>query len=257
MTSNDQNSPPAMILQPPTVMAAAERRSPHKITVASLCCDADEANSSFTASTEDHQSYGLDVSSTSHAAPTQAKYYQLERPGLAATLPLPMFAQSRHPNGFGLATQASPSNYFDATRSLGAASDVMDSAGGSVLQADRSVDHDADLGVQPTAQTAYIGTLQRVLRPDRSSYTDEQRFFILYYRIVGELSWPEIEVELASFFNLRTKDALTSVYYRTRKIWGMDKVLDTDLHSIGDRNRIESEATRFSRGFLVDLGYFD
>ena len=171
-----------MILQPPTVMAAAERRSPHKITVASLCCDADEANSSFTASTEDHQSYGLNVSSTSHAAPTQAKYYQLERPGLAATLPLPMFAQSRHPNGFGLATQASPSNYFDATRSLGAASDVMDSTGGSVLQADRSVDHDADLGVQPTAQTAYIGTPQRVLRPDRSSYTDEQRFFILYCR---------------------------------------------------------------------------
>ena len=246
-----------MILQPPTVMAAAERRSPHKITVASICCDADEANSSFTASTEDHQSYGLDVSSTSHAAPTQAKYYQLERPGLAATLPLPMFAQSRHPNGFGLATQASPSNYFDATRSLGAASDVMDSTGGSVLQADRSVDHDADLGVQPTAQTAYIGTLQRVLRPDRSSYTDEQRFFILCNRIVGELSWPEIEVEFASFFNLRTKDALTSVYYRTRKIWGMDKVLDTDLHSIGDRNRIESEASRFSSDFLADLGYFD
>jgi hypothetical protein len=238
-------------------MAAAERRSPHKITVAFLCCDADEANSSFTASTEDHQSYGLKVSSTSHAAPTQANYYQLERPGLAATLPLPMFTQSRYPNGFGLATQASPSNYFDATRSLGAASDVMDSTGGSVLQADRSVDHDADLGVQPTAQTAYIGTLQRVLRPDRSSYTDEQRFFILYYRIVGELSWPEIEVEFASFFNLRTKDALTSVYYRTRKIWGMDKVLDTDLHSIGDRNRIESEASRFSSDFLADLGYFD
>jgi hypothetical protein len=246
-----------MILQPPTVMAAAECRSPHKITVASLCCDADEANSSFTASTEDHQSYGLNVSSTSYAAPTQAKYYQLERPGLAATLPLPMFAQSRYPNGFGLATQASPSNYFDATRSLGAASDVMDSTGGSVLQADRSVDQDADLGVQPTAQTAYIGTPQRVLRPDRSSYTDEQRFFILYYRIVGELSWPEIEVEIVSFFNLRTKDALTSVYYRTRKMWGMDKVLDTDLHSIGDRNRIESKASRFSSDFLADLGYFD
>jgi hypothetical protein len=37
----------------------------------------------------------------------------------------------------------------------------------------------------------------------------------------------------------------------------MDKVLDTDRHSLGDRNIIESEASRFSRDFLVDLGYFD
>ena len=62
---------------------------------------------------------------------------------------------------------------------------------------------------------------------------------------------------VCELLNLRTKDALTSVYYRTRKMWGMDKVLDTDLHSIGDRNRIESEASRFSSDFLADLGYFD
>jgi hypothetical protein len=79
----------------------------------------------------------------------------------------------------------------------------------------------------------------------------------MYYRIVRECSWSEIEVEFASFFDLRTKDAITSVYYRTRKIWGMDKVLETDLDSIDDRNRIESEASRFSRDFLVDLGYVD
>jgi hypothetical protein len=88
---------------------------------------------------------------------------------------------------------------------------------------------------------------------------DEQRFSIMYYRIVRERSWSEIEVEFefASFFDLRTKDAITSVYYRTRKMWGIDKVLDTDLHFMGDRNRIESEASRFSRDFLADLGYFD
>jgi hypothetical protein len=79
----------------------------------------------------------------------------------------------------------------------------------------------------------------------------------MYYRLVRELSWPGIEVEFARLFNLRTKDALTSVYYRTRKMWGMEKVLDTTLYSIGDRNRIESEACRFSRNFLVDLSYFD
>jgi hypothetical protein len=134
---------------------------------------------------------------------------------------------------------------------------VIDSTSGSVLQSNKSVDHDADLRVQATTQTAYTGSPQRVVRPARPSYTDEQRFFIMYYRIFREYLWSEIEVEFASFFDPRSKDAITSVYYRTRKMWGMDKVLDTDLHSMGDRNRIESEATRFSRGFLVDLGYFD
>jgi hypothetical protein len=136
---------------------------------------------------------------------------------------------------------------------------MIESTSGTVLQPNRSVDHDADLRVHPTTQTAHIESPPRVLRPARPSYTDEQRFSIMYYRIVRERSWSEIEVEFefASFFDLRTKDAITSVYYRTRKMWGIDKVLDTDLHFMGDRNRIESEASRFSRDFLADLDYFD
>jgi uncharacterized protein (DUF1501 family) len=51
-------------------MAAGERRNPYKIIVVSLCCDAEEANSVFTASTEDYQSYELKESSTLHTAPT-------------------------------------------------------------------------------------------------------------------------------------------------------------------------------------------
>ena len=79
----------------------------------------------------------------------------------------------------------------------------------------------------------------------------------MYYHIIREYSWPEIEDGFARLFNLRTKDAITSVYYRTHKMWVMEKVLETDLHSMSDRNRIESEASRFSRDFLADLGYFD
>jgi hypothetical protein len=81
-------------LQLPTFMAAGEHRSPYKITVASLCCDAVKANSAFTASTEDHRFYGLKASSTSHAASTRAKRHQLECPGLSVTLPLPLSAHS-------------------------------------------------------------------------------------------------------------------------------------------------------------------
>lgn len=36
----------------------------------------------------------------------------------------------------------------------------------------------------------------------------------MYYRIVREHSWSEIEVEFASFLDPRTKDTITSVYYR-------------------------------------------
>jgi hypothetical protein len=222
-----------MISQPPTSLAAGESRIHHKITVASLCCDPDEADSAFTAWTKNHQSCGLKASSTSHANLTRANYHQFERPGLVVTLPLPLPlplpAHSRYANGFGLATQPSPSSYFDTTEILGAACDVIDSTSGSVLQSNKSVDHDAGLRVQAATQTAYAGSPQRIVRPARPSYTDEQRFFIMYYRIVREHSWSEIEVKFASFFDLRTKDAITSVYYRTRKMWGMEKVLDTDL----------------------------
>jgi hypothetical protein len=104
MTSNNQKSRSAMISQLPTGLAAGDSRSHHKITVAFLCCNADEANSAFLAWTKDHQSYGPKASSTPHAVSTRPKCHQLERPRLAVTLPLPLSVHSQHPNVFGLAT---------------------------------------------------------------------------------------------------------------------------------------------------------
>jgi hypothetical protein len=172
MTSNSQNSSPAMILQPPTFMAAGERRSSHKITVASLCCDAVEANSAFTASTEDHRSYGLKASSTSHAASTRAQRHQLECPGLSVTLPLPLSAHSQYPNVFGLATQDSPFSCLDTIKIFSGASDVTDSSSSSVFHLNSAFDHDADLRVHPATQTAHAESPPRVLRPARPSYTN-------------------------------------------------------------------------------------
>jgi hypothetical protein len=37
----------------------------------------------------------------------------------------------------------------------------------------------------------------------------------------------------------------------------MNKVLDTDLYSMADCDRIESKTRRFSREFSVDISYFD
>jgi hypothetical protein len=257
MTSDSQNSPPDMTLQRSNVMTAGERRIHCKITVASLCCDAVEADSAFTASTEDHQSYGLKASSTLHAAPTRPKHRQFECPGLVVTLPLPLSAHSHHPNVFEPATQDSPPSCPNTTKILSGARDVTDLASSSVPHPNRAFDHDTDLRLHPATQTAHAGSPQRILRPARPSYTHEQRFSIMYYRIVREYSWPEIEDEFARLFNLRTKDALTSVYYRIRKMWGMEKILGTDLRTTSERSRVESEASRFSRDFLMDLGYFD
>lgn len=80
----------------------------------------------------------------------------------------------------------------------------------------------------------------------------------MHHRIVKEQSWPEIEDAFARFFNLRTKDGLTSVYYRIRKSWGMEEVLKTGPDgSMGDRRKVDEKATMFSRDFLGRLGWFD
>jgi hypothetical protein len=111
---------------------------------------------------------------------------------------------------------------------------------------------------QPTRASMRAELQPRVLRLARPSYNEEQKFFIMYYRVIKELSWPEIEDKFASFFNLRTKDGLTSVYYRIRKKWGMERVLKTGPDgSTGDRGKVETKAAHFSREFLTNLGYFD
>jgi hypothetical protein len=94
----------------------------------------------------------------------------------------------------------------------------------------------------------------RIPRPARPSYNEEQKFFIMYYRVIKKLSWPAIEDKFASFFKTRTKDGLTSVYYRIRKKWGMEEVLKT---APDDRSKVKTRAAHFSSDFLTDLGYFD
>jgi hypothetical protein len=79
----------------------------------------------------------------------------------------------------------------------------------------------------------------------------------MYRRIINELSWPEIEVKFASFFKLRSRDGLTSVYYRIRKDWGMKEVLKSQSHSVDDRKKVKERAAHFSRDFLADVGFFD
>lgn len=91
----------------------------------------------------------------------------------------------------------------------------------------------------------------------RPCYNEEQKFFIMYYRLVERFSWPEIEERFAILFNLRSKDGLTSAYYRIRRSWGMEQVLKNRARPEDDLSTIERKASRFSRAFLENIGYFD
>jgi hypothetical protein len=94
-------------------------------------------------------------------------------------------------------------------------------------------------------------------RSARPSYNEEQKFFIMYYRLVERLSWPEIEERFAKLFKLRSKNGLTSVYYRIRRSWGMEQVLENLARPENDLSIVESRASRFPRAFLDNIGYFD
>jgi hypothetical protein len=59
-------------------------------------------------------------------------------------------------------------------------------------------------------------------RPLRLPHTEEQKFFIMYHRIIKELSWSEIKDKYASSFDSRSEDGLTSGYYRIRDSWNME-----------------------------------
>jgi hypothetical protein len=97
-----------------------------------------------------------------------------------------------------------------------------------------------------------------VTRPARPSYTEEQRFFIMYHHVIQKLAWNKIEQKYAKFFDQRTVPALTSVYYRIRKAWGMNKVTETAPEDhLNDCGKVNCKASDLSGEFLKQLGYSD
>jgi hypothetical protein len=95
-------------------------------------------------------------------------------------------------------------------------------------------------------------------RDARPSYGEEQKFFVMYIRVVKGLPWPKIEKAFSTLFGLRTQDGLTSVYYRIRMNWKMKEVKKTDLKAVSsDKNVVKRKATHFSTEFLTEVGYCD
>lgn len=109
----------------------------------------------------------------------------------------------------------------------------------------------------------------------RPVYTEEQKFFIMYARIILDKSWVDIEGQFAANFAHRSKDGITSMYYRIRKNWcarpyhtllsldadrscchrGLKDILKTGPDSyLEDKQTVLERASYFSEEFLVGIG---
>jgi hypothetical protein len=110
---------------------------------------------------------------------------------------------------------------------------------------------------KPRSDTSgVVEPVRRVPRPARPSYNQEQKFFIMYHRVIEEESWEKIGELFREFFSLRTKDGLNSVYYRIRHDWGMKSVMGTRTGDLGtDRLTVEEMTKTVSLDFLQKIGY--
>ena len=78
----------------------------------------------------------------------------------------------------------------------------------------------------------------------------------MYARIIKRMDWSEIEYEFARIFGQRTKGGLTSVYYRLRKLWGLEDVLRSGASSYEAEKRVvDRRALGFRADFLISIGY--
>ncbi|KAK0273422.1 hypothetical protein LTR35_001881 [Friedmanniomyces endolithicus] len=96
-------------------------------------------------------------------------------------------------------------------------------------------------------------------RAPRISYSEEQRFYIMYTRIVLCMSWQEIESGYAKLFGqdavgLRSRGGLTSVYYRIRKCWGLEEVLKAAPETVTDKLAVLRRAEWLPSDFLAKIG---
>jgi len=102
-----------------------------------------------------------------------------------------------------------------------------------------------------------LGQQRTRSRAPRPPYSKEQKFFIMYCRIVRNAQWHDIEDWFTTFFGLRTKSGLTSVYYRIRRAWNMKEITSTGSSTLeSDRDKVIAKANQCSESFLISLGTF-
>ncbi|GAB7336747.1 hypothetical protein MBLNU13_g10842t1 [Cladosporium sp. NU13] len=272
-------------------------RDSRKITVASLCHANEGAITTSTGPTEQRHFHDYGTPSPPDVIPICAQGYHLQRHDTTINLPSLLPAGSSSLDGSGLTNSHHRVGRLDTADDFNGTSNVTNTTEGALLHVNETIKHlskvdtstvqycngprktttsnppaspampgstnaihtyhGAGPRVQLTAQPTPNQSPQRIPRAARPPYTEEQKFFIMYQRIIRELSWPDIKDKFVYRFDVRSGDGLTSVYYRVRKDWGMKEVLETQTGSSSDRAIVKARANRFSRDFLKMLGYFN
>ena len=273
------------------------KRGNRKITVASLCHANEGTITTSTEATEQRHLHDYSTPSLPDMIPICAQGHHLQRLDTTIALPSHLPAISSSLDGSGLVTQHHRVGRLDTADDSNGTSNVIDITKGAPPHVNETTEHLSEVHtstvqhcngpgkttvssssasptisggtnavhtyhgagprVQLMAQPTPTQLPQRIHRAARPPYTEEQKFFIMYQRIVRELSWPDIENRFARHFNIRSGDGLTSVYYRVRKDWGMQEVLKTQVGSSSDRVIVEARANHFSGDVLEMLGYFN
>lgn len=282
---------------PFVVVAPGEGQSDCKITVASLCCDSGQAKTTWSEPNGQRHLHESETRSSPDVDPIWTRGRQFGCLDTTVTFPSLSSAGSSSFNGSALVSQLHYVARSNTTKDSNGTLNVISSTDGGLPHFDKRLDnicngntsigqrpagfaemaaavpsalftppgvtnaidmhHGAGLPVQPVAQSFQTQSPRCTFRTARPPYTEEQKFFIMYNRIIKELSWPEIEDKFESYFDARSGDGLMSVYYRVRKDWGMGKVLKTKPGSSSDRTKFEARVAYFSKDFLEKLGYFD
>jgi hypothetical protein len=100
----------------------------------------------------------------------------------------------------------------------------MGATGRGFVHTDRSLLADTEL----TRPRNFTSPTSKRSRSPRWSYTRDEKLFIMHARVIGNVSWQKISTIFEKIFGRKdSKDAiagLKSIYYRTRRDWGMDYV---------------------------------
>lgn len=161
-----------MMAQPPTLTNAAERQSHSRITVASLCCNADEAISTIAEPSKDYHPGGPRAFSPS-APPAQTTCRQLGHLALAATLPSLLSVNCQHHSGPGFSNRSSCVSHRDTPMASGALIEVSDSAGDDIVHAGKAASDPSVINWSTVLSQE--GTLNNVLPPSTMGTTTGDR----------------------------------------------------------------------------------
>jgi hypothetical protein len=86
-------------------------------------------------------------------------------------------------------------------------------------------------------------------------YSDEEKFSLMFFRHIKRWCWSRVLENFTELFpkQRRTEKGLSTLYYRTVKVWGMEQ--NSRDCKEKDHETVKRKAKKFSKEFLIKLGF--